>query len=226
MSFSLSLSFSLSELADYYKSKGTDKNGNDYAPKPFGEHMKIIGKAIEQKLAQYDDNKTKNTDSIGGNEELAEFYQRKGMDTDGNRIEYVPKPIGEHCKLIGKAIQQNSRHSFQKMHTNYQKSTPLMEWKTDEAIANYTKETVEKIKSKRENSSVAASASASAASVVEMANELYYGFSDGSTGGGGGSSSSSTRSATAAVAASATTTVVVVDEKNNQKKKEAIILRC
>merc|ERR1712238_384679 len=161
------------------------------------------------------DDKT-NTGSLGGNQDLADFYERKGMDTDGNRIEYVPKPIGEHCKLIGKAIQQNSRQSFQKIHTNYQNSTPLLEWKTDEAIANYTKETVEKIKSKRENSSVAASASASAASVVEMANELYYGFSDGSTGGGG-SSSSSTRSATAAVA-SATTTVVVVDEKNNQKK--------
>merc|ERR1712238_477669 len=150
------------------------------------------------------DDKT-NTGSLGGNQDLADFYERKGMDTDGNRIEYVPKPIGEHCKLIGKAIQQN-----------YQNSTPLLEWKTDEAIANYTKETVEKIKNIRENSTVAASASASAATVVEMANELYYGFSDGSTGGGG-SSSSSTRSATAAVA-SATTTVVVVDEKNNQKK--------
>merc|ERR1712238_431880 len=146
------------------------------------------------------DDKT-NTGSLGGNQDLADFYERKGMDTDGNRIEYVPKPIGEHCKLIGKAIQQN-----------YQNSTPLLEWKTDEAIANYTKETVEKIKNKRETSSVTASASASAATVVEMANELYYGFSDGSTGG---SSSSSTRSATAA-AASATTAVVVVDEK---KKK-------
>merc|ERR1712238_384475 len=140
------------------------------------------------------DDKT-NTGSLGGNQDLADFYERKGMDTDGNRIEYVPKPIGEHCKLIGKAIQQN-----------YQNSTPLMEWKTDEAIANYTKETVEKIKSKRETSTV--TASASAATVVEMANELYYGFSDGSTGG---SSSSSIRSATAA-AASATSTVVV-DEK-------------
>merc|ERR1712238_495575 len=109
-----------------------------------------------------------NTGSLGGDQDLADFYQRKGMDTDGSRIEYVPKPIGEHCKLIGKAIQQN-----------YQNSTPLLEWKTDEAIANYTKETVEKIKNIRENSTFTASASASAATVVEMANELYYGFSDG-----------------------------------------------
>jgi len=160
-------------------------------------------------------------------------------DGDGHGHE-PPKPIGEHCKLIGKAIEQNSRQSFEKIQKNYNNSTPISEWSTDEAIGKYSKEAFDKIKSDYNSTSDWRSEKWNEYNKKsqELTNycksksdnaidELYYGFSDGSTG------SSSTRSTAAAASTSTSTSTstpaTVVDNnqnKNNDKKKEAIILRC